>query len=85
MEKRKHYMKNSFETRNNNGWQYNKLQQKELILYLLVDKFYTVIKTKISVWQIFKFFVFIYLFIYLFKLHITPIWVKQLQYKSMQT
>ena len=23
--------------------------------------------------------------IYLFKLHITPIWVKQLQYKSMQT
>ena len=27
----------------------------------------------------------IYLFIYLFKLHITPIWVKQLQYKSMQT
>ena len=28
---------------------------------------------------------FIYLFIYLFKLHITPIWVKQLQYKSMPT
>ena len=25
------------------------------------------------------------IFIYLFKLHITPIWVKQLQYKSMQT
>ena len=23
--------------------------------------------------------------IFLFKLHITPIWVKQLQYKSMQT
>jgi hypothetical protein len=29
--------------------------------------------------------VLIYLFIYLFKLHVTPIWVKQLQYKSMQT
>ena len=27
----------------------------------------------------------LYALIYLFKLHITPIWVKQLQYKSMQT
>ena len=26
-----------------------------------------------------------YIYFYLFKLHITPIWVKQLQYKSMQT
>ena len=62
MEKRQHNMKNSFETRNSkNGGQYNKPQQKEPLLYwlikgtttLLVDKFYTVIKTKISVWKIF--------------------------------